>query len=212
MRNLLILGAGGHGKVVADIARQMNFWENISFLDDDENKIGKYINNYKVIGKLNDYIQLKNKYDYAFVAIGNNRIRLKWVEILKTKEYKIPIIKHNSTVIGFDVNIGIGTVVMPGVVINTKTKIGMGSIINTSSSIDHDCYIDDGVHISPGVVLGGNVFINKGSWIGLGAKIINNITIGKNSIVAAGAVVINDVPDNVMVVGVPAKIKKKLED
>lgn len=211
LKRLLILGAGGHGKVVADVARSMNEWEEICFLDNDVSKIGKYINGIKVIGKFDEIEKLKEKFDYGFVAVGKNDLRLNLMEELKVKGFKIPILIHRFSCISSSVEIGEGTVIMPGAVINVNTKIGKGCIINTSSSIDHDCVIGDGVHISPGVHIAGTVSVGLKTWICIGANVINNVNIGKNVIVAAGSTVINDVENNVLVAGVPAKFKKRLE-
>jgi sugar O-acyltransferase (sialic acid O-acetyltransferase NeuD family) len=208
MANLLILGAGGHGKVIADIALLMNKWENIAFLDDT--KQNNPIGNMPIIGKLEDYALHKKEYQYAFVAIGNNRLRFEWFERLSNEGFIIPTLIHPFSAVSKFSKIGEGTVIMGGVVINPNAQIGRACIINTSSSIDHDCLLADGVHISPGVHIGGTVNIGENTWVCLGSSIINNVNIGINAIIAAGAAVINSVPDNVMVAGVPAIIKKKL--
>ena len=208
MSRLMILGAGGHGKVVAEIAKLMEKWDDIVFLDDNEKL--REVNGIKVIGQFNDYRIYKDRYNYAFVAIGDNELRLKLIENLKKEGLLIPALIHPFTSISDNCQIHEGTAVMAGAVINTNVIIGRGCIINTSSSIDHDGVLEDGVHISPGVHLGGTVKIGKHTWVCLGSNIINNVIIGSNVIVAAGAVVTENVPDNVMVAGIPAKIKKRL--
>lgn len=209
MSKLLILGAGGHGKVVAETALMTKRWQRIAFLDDRE-ELEKAIQ-IPVIGKLNDYISFKEEFQYAFVAIGNNKLRLEWIDRLSEAGFIIPTIIHPFTFISRTSNIGEGTVVMAGAVINANTNIRKGCIINTSSSIDHDCNLADGVHISPGVHIGGTVNIGKCTWICIGSSIANNITIGKDVVVAAGAAVTKNIPDNVMVGGVPAVFKKSTE-
>lgn len=207
MPNLLILGAGGHGKVVAEAALMSKKWKNVSFLDDNEglcNVIG-----IPVLGRLNDFILFKEEYKYAFVALGNNRLRMEWMERLSKIGFIIPTIIHPFSYVSEKSSIGNGTIIMAGAVVNVGTIIGRGCIINTSSSVDHDCIIEDGVHISPGAHIGGSVSIGEYTWICIGSCVANNIKIGKNVIVAAGAVVIRNVPDNVMVAGVPAIIKKE---
>ncbi|AOH55870.1 hypothetical protein ABE28_016025 [Peribacillus muralis] len=209
MANLLIFGAGGHGKVVSEIALLSNYWRNIAFLDDRDDL--KEVLNISIIGKLNDYNYFKQNFQYAFVAIGNNKLRLKWIELLSKEGFIMVTLIHPYSSISKSSNIGEGTVVMAGSVINADTRIGRGCIINTSSSIDHDCILKDGVHISPGVNLGGTVTIDECSWAGIGSSVINNIIIGSNVVLAAGAVVIKNIPDNVMAAGVPAIIKKGSE-
>ncbi|MCM3673364.1 acetyltransferase [Peribacillus simplex] len=207
MANLLILGAGGHGKVVSEIAILKKFWENIAFLDDREN-INEVLN-ISVIGKFDEYNSFKNKYQYAFVAIGDNKLRLKWMERLSREGFIMPTLVHPFSSISKTSILGEGTVVMAGAVINSDTRVGRGCIINTSASIDHDCSLQDGVHISPGVNIGGTVSIDKCTWACIGSSVINNINVGSNVVLAAGAVVNKNIPDNVMVAGVPAKIKKQ---
>lgn len=209
MSKLLILGAGGHGKVVAEIASLMKQWDEIAFLDDKEEL--KEVNGYKIIDKLKNYKLYKEEYKNAFVAIGNNKLRMNLINNLLMEGFNVPILVHPTAIISKNVKIDKGTVIMAGAVINTNSVIGKGCIINTSSSIDHDCILKDGVHISPGVHVGGTVNIGKCTWVCIGSSIANNITIGKNVIVAAGAAVIKDVPDNVIVAGVPAIFKKNME-
>jgi sugar O-acyltransferase (sialic acid O-acetyltransferase NeuD family) len=201
---LLILGAGGHGKVVADIAIESGRWNSISFLDDKEDL--RKVMGFPVIGRLEDYKSLKEKFEFVFVAIGNNGLRLDWLNRLISENFKIPIIIHRFSSISKDVEIENGSVIMPGVIVNTDTRIGKGCILNTGCSIDHDCVLGDGVHISPGVNIGGTVTIGPKSWLGIGSSISNNIFIGQKSIIAAGAVVTKDIPENVTVAGIPARI------
>ncbi|WP_342421223.1 acetyltransferase [Paenibacillus sp. FSL E2-0178] len=210
MDNLLILGAGGHGKVVAETAMLTGRWNNIAFLDND-NTLNRVLG-IPVIGDFDTYLDHKKTYSNAIVAVGNNRNRHVWLTKLEKAGYKIPVIIHPSSIVSKFSGIESGTVVLANAVINANASIAQGCILNTSCTIDHDCVIGKGVHISPGVNVSGTVTINDYSWLGVGAKIVNNITIGSNAIVAAGAVVISDIPDSVMVAGVPAQIKKSFGD
>lgn len=203
MKNrLIIIGASGHGKVVADIAIKMNKWKSITFLDDDESiKICMEI---EVIGKTEDAYIYKDEADF-FVAIGNNAMRERIQEKLFLEELSLVNLIHPSAVIGTEVKIGLGTVVMAGAVINSSSVIGKGCIINTSSSIDHDNSIEDYVHISPGVNLAGTVRVGKGSWIGIGSVVSNNVNICNSCKVGAGAVVVKDITESGVYVGVPVR-------
>lgn len=205
MKKLLILGAGGQGKVVLDLALTCENWDDISFLD--SGKIGENVLGYPVIGDLCDYEVLKEQYTHAIVAIGNNELRLQLTDKLLEIGYKVPIFIHPSAVVSQFSSIGLGTIVMPQVVINVSAKVGRGCIINTGAIIEHDCEIGDGVHISPSATLGGTVRVGTKSWMCLGSKVINNLTIGNQVTIGAGAVVIADIEDKVLVVGVPAKEK-----
>ena len=203
MKNkLLIIGASGHGKVIADIAMKMKKWEKINFLDDNENiKLSMGI---EVIGKSSDVLMYINDYDIC-IGIGNNAIRENIHEKLEKEGASLPILIHPNAVIGENVEIGVGTVVMAGAVINCCTKIGKGCIINTGSTIDHDNVIHDYVHISPGVNLAGAVSIGKSSWLGIGSVVINNVNITSACKIGAGAVVIKDITESGTYVGVPVR-------
>ncbi|WDC84201.1 acetyltransferase [Caloramator sp. mosi_1] len=200
--NLIIIGASGHGKVVADIASKMGNWNDILFLDDNEST--KECLGFRVVGKISEAYKYKEVADF-FIAIGKNEVREKIQENLIYEGFNIVSLIHPNAVIGTDVKIGVGTVVMAGAVINSSTKIGKGCIINTNSSVDHDNIIGDYVHISPGANLAGTVTIGKGSWIGIGSSIINNINVISSCKIGAGAVVVNDISEPGTYVGVPAR-------
>lgn len=199
---LLIIGAGGHGKVVADIALRLNRWERIAFLDDDESI--KELMGIEVIGKWVDANIYKRDSD-IFVGIGNNRVRKKIQENLESAGVSIPILIHPSAVIAEQIELGIGTAVMAGAVINCCTKIGKGCIINTGATIDHDNIIEDYVHISPGVNIAGTVKVGQCSWIGIGSKVSNNINIVSGCKVGAGTVIVKNIAEQGTYVGIPAR-------
>ena len=199
---LLIIGASGHGKVVADIALKIDKWQSIAFLDDDD--LIKSCMGLKIIGKSADAIAYRDEADF-FVAIGNNATREKVQEQLLNDGLSVVSLVHPSAIIGADVEIGVGTVVMAGVVINSSSKVGKGCIINTSCSLDHDNEIENYVHISPGANLAGTVKIGNGSWIGIGSVISNNVNICSGCKVGAGAVVVKDITEPGTYVGVPVR-------
>lgn len=203
MKNkLLIIGASGHGKVVADIALTMGKWQNVHFLDDD--KSIKSSMGLEVIGTSDDVFTHIDEYE-IFVGIGNNATRQKIHEMLETFGASIPVLIHPNAVIGSQVDIENGTVVMAGAIVNCCTKIGKGCIINTGSTIDHDNYIEDYVHISPAVHIAGTVKVGQGSWLGIGSIVSNNINITNGCIVGAGSVVVKDITNPGIYVGTPAK-------
>lgn len=197
MNRLIIIGASGHGKVVADIAR-LNGYKDIVFLDDDESK--KECAGYPVVGKTYDAPD-----GDVFVAIGNNEIRSKITRLYFDRNQ--PVLIHPRAVIAEDTRIGFGTVVMAGAVINPGTTIGYGCIINTCCSVDHDCFVGDYVHLSVGSHICGTVLIGAKTWIGAGAAIINNVSICDNCIIGAGAVVIRSLDSSGTYMGVPAHLK-----
>ncbi|ADC49372.1 acetyltransferase [Alkalihalophilus pseudofirmus OF4] len=203
MKNkLLIIGASGHGKVVADIARKMDRWQTIAFLDDnDDVKLPMGI---AIIGKSNEAIEHINDCD-IFVGIGKNATRKQIHEHLEAKGATIPTLIHPNSVIGEQVEIASGTVIMAGVVINCCTRIGKGCIINTSASVDHDNVIEDFVHISPGAHLAGTVKVGQGTWLGIGSVVSNNVNLTSECKVGAGAVVVCDINETGTYVGIPAR-------
>jgi len=199
---LIIVGASGHGKVIADIALKMDRWNSIAFLDDDESI--KSSMGIEVIGKSTDALKYIEDYD-IFVGIGDNETRERIQKLLEDNGASIPVLTHPDAVIGEQVELGSGTAVMAGAVINCCTKIGKGSIINTVASIDHDNLIEDFVHISPGVHIAGTVKIGKRTWIGIGSTVINNVNITSGCKIGAGTVVIKDITEPGTYVGVPAR-------
>ncbi|WHH57477.1 acetyltransferase [Petroclostridium sp. X23] len=199
---LLIIGASGHGKVVADIAIKMNKWQSIAFLDD--NILVKSCMGLKVIGKSSDAFTYIDRAD-IFVAIGNNAIREQLQEKLEVAKASVATLIHPNAMIGTLVQLGIGTAVMAGVVINSSSRVGKGCIINTGCTLDHDNIIEDYVHISPGVNLAGTVKIGRRSWIGIGSTVSNNIDICSGCKVGAGAVVVKNITESGTYVGVPVR-------
>jgi sugar O-acyltransferase (sialic acid O-acetyltransferase NeuD family) len=201
-RKLLIIGASGHGKVVADIAKKISKWDSIAFLDDDENKTQAM--NIKVIGKISDVYKYIDDYD-IFVGIGNNYTRERIQEHLEKLGANIPILIHPEAILSEDVEVKQGTVIMAGAIINCSTRIGKGCIINTGVTIDHDNIIEDYVHISPGANLAGTVIVGAKTWIGIGSVVSNNVNITSNCIIGAGALVIKDIKEAGTYVGVPVR-------
>ncbi len=189
---ICIIGAGGHGKVVGEIAKMLNYDE-IYYFDDfnrrkEINFLGKYIGKIKEIKKYKQFPFI--------VAIGDNLIRKQIFLHLEKNKYKIISLIHPSSYVSKFAKIGKGTVVMPKATINISVKIARSCIINTSSSIDHDSSINEFCHICPGVHLAGGVKIGKNSLIGIGTNIIPNIKIGSNVTIGAGSIVYKNISSN----------------
>lgn len=202
MKQLVIIGASGHGKVVADIAKKTGY-EQIVFLDDRDSLAA--CGSYAVVGKCCCFTD----YDCdMFVAIGNPVIREKFLTELENHGKHLPVLIHPSAVIGENVEIGEGTVVVAGAVVNPGAVIGKGCIVNTCASVDHDCTVADYVHISVGAHVAGIVNIGERTWIGAGATVSNNVSICANAMIGAGAVVVKDICEEGTYIGVPARIIK----
>ncbi len=196
---VIIIGCGGHGKVIAEIIKKSG--DNVlGYLDDRYPNVAE---NDTVLGKISDIEKYKVSTKFI-VAIGNNEIRKK---IMETYQVQWHTAIHPSAVVSDDVDISIGSVIMANGVVNSGSRIGSGVIVNTASTIDHESVVEDYVHISPGVHIAGNVRIGECTWIGIGASVINNIDICGYCMIGAGAVVVKDIDISGMYFGVPAKLK-----
>lgn len=197
MKKLIIIGASGHGKVIADIAVK-NGYKEIMFLDDNEGI--KECAGFPVIGAVSQASMIDGD---KIVAIGNAKIRERIQESLNN----VVTLIHPDSTISRRVEIGKGSVVMAGTIINSDTVIGKGCIINTGSSVDHDCKIGDYVHISVGTHVAGTVSVGNRTWIGAGATVSNNVNICEDCMVGAGSVVIKDINKSGTYLGIPAREK-----
>ena len=201
VKEVIVLGAGGHAKVVISTLLELNFQIN-GVLDDDPNKWNQKVLNIPVLGPIE--LLKSGNFEQGIIAIGDNKTRKEIVEKYNGFCRWISII-HPFSYVHPSVEIGDGSVIFAGAVIQPEVIIGKYVIINTSASVDHDCKIEDFVHIAPGVHLAGGVSVGEGSLLGVGSSIIPYKRIGGWTIVGAGSVVINDIPDCVTVVGVPAR-------
>ncbi|MBA7527053.1 putative acetyltransferase EpsM [subsurface metagenome] len=208
MDKIILIGGGGHCKVILSQLKQLNEYSVVGIIDNTQ-PIKSSINGVRVIGNDNDLEELYKKgIGYAFIAVGSvkdNSKRRKLFDKTKKIGYKFPVLISRNSIIDNSVEIGKGTIVMPGAVINVSARIGDNCIINTGAIIEHDCKIGSHVHIAPGVSISGDVEIGEQSFVGIGSVIIQGIIIGKNVTIGAGSVVIKDVPDNFTVVGNPVK-------
>lgn len=211
MKNLLVLGAGGHGSVVSELAILSEKYHNIQVLD-DKYKVNEKLftdQNLRIVGKLNDFksVELKDKFQQAIVAIGDSFKRIKLLRELKLNGYDIPILMHSSSIVSKNSRIGRGSVIMANSVVQTGCEVGLGCIINTGASLDHHSTIGDGVHLCPGVHIGGHVIIGQNSWIGIGSSIIQKVNIGESVTIGAGSVVVKNIKSNLTAYGNPAEEK-----
>ena len=188
MNRLIIIGAGGHGKVIADNAMK-NGYENICFVDD--NAKGD-IMGFPIIGTTADIERLNDENTDFIIGVGNNAVRK---EIAEKYDVNWASMIHPSAQLAFNAKIGKGTVVMANAVVNVCTTIGKHCIINTGAIIEHDNVIEDYVHISPGVKLSGAVLVGKNTWIGTGTSVINNIEICEDVVVGVGSVVVKSIKE-----------------
>lgn len=203
MKALLLVGAGGHGRVVADLAETLG-WQTIAFLDDNwperaENR------RWPIVGKVDDLARVSPEYSGVAISVGINDRRLSLHRRLVQLSLAVPTLIHPSAVVSRHATLGRGSVVLANAVINAFAKIGEAVILNTASTIDHDCIVSDGVHVAPGAHLSGGVTVGEGSWIGVGASVRENLTIGTDTVIGTGSAVVKDIGDGIVAMGVPAR-------
>lgn len=196
MKNVIIIGSGGHGRVVADIVRAAG--DSVAgFLDDSRTSE-------EVLGTTGDYAKFASD-DTAFViAVGNARIRERLSASMNNCKWYTAI--HPSAVISPDARIGEGTVIAPNAVVNSGASIGRHCIVNTAAVVEHDNMIEDFVHVSVGAKLGGTVSIGRSTWVGIGAVVSNNISVCGGCMLGAGTVVVRDITQPGKYIGVPARL------
>lgn len=197
MKNVIIIGSGGHSKVVADIVKA-NGDNVVGFLDDLEKSEN-------IIGRVDDYQKYCNDAEFV-IAVGDTEDRER---ISKSMDCRWYTAIHPTAVVSPNATVGEGCVVAPNAVINSGATVGKHCIINTSAIVEHENIIEDFAHISVGAKLGGNVRVGKSTFVGIGAVVKNNISICENCIIGAGAVVVTDLVSSDTYIGIPARKKDK---
>lgn len=211
MQRVVIVGAGGHAQVVADIllrARDAgSLIQPVGYLDDNAATHGRVLLGLPVLGPLVELDRILH--DAIIVSIGDNRIRRQLHGELQARGEKFAIARHPAAVIAPEVEIGEGTMICAGVIVNTGSVIGVNTILNTGCTVDHHNRIGDHVHIASGVHTGGEVIVGDGALVGIGSIVMPRCPVGAWSVIGAGACVTQSVPSGVTVVGNPAKPLQK---
>ncbi len=206
---LVVVGAGGHGKVVLATALDAGV-EVVSVLDDDRTKWGSSLLGAPVVGPVSEYARFLNESVYFVLAIGENRLRqrlalvldgLRWTTLIHPRAYV-----HPTAILGE------GTVVFGGAVVQPFAEIGRHVIVNTGTVVEHDCRVGDWAHLASGVRLAGGVEIGEGAFLGAGAVVIPGKRVGKWSVVGAGGVVVRDIPNFSVAYGVPATVRRIIQE
>ncbi|MCH6257894.1 acetyltransferase [Puniceicoccaceae bacterium K14] len=210
MKKISVYGAGGHGKVVAELASTTFGYSSVDLYDEDTT-LGPNIGPWPMKGNFDSMISNLEENSHVIVGIGNIDIRRNRLQQLDKLKIQLPSLTHSSATVSQLSQIGNGTVLLANSTVNPFTTVGIGVIINTAASIDHDCNISDFCHISPGAHLGGNVTLGTSTWIGIGSIVKQGVNIGNNVIIGAGSNVLSDIPNNVVAFGNPAKIVRKIE-
>jgi sugar O-acyltransferase (sialic acid O-acetyltransferase NeuD family) len=208
---LLIYGASGHGKVVADAALGSGSYEVQGFLDDDRAKWGQTALNLPILGGV-DCLRALATGGLLALGIGSNERRKRIFEELSARGMTWATIVHRSAVVASGVRLGEGSFVGPLAVVHTDASVGRGCIINSGAVVEHDNVLGDWVHVGPGSTLAGNVHVGTGTQIGLGARVLPGIRVGEWAVVGAGAVVTREVPARMVAIGVPARVNRTKHD
>lgn len=214
VKDVLLLGAGGHAKVIIDTLR--SYYKNISIIgitEKDQSKLGQTLLNVPILGTDDILQDLYTKgLRKVFISLGtvrNYKPRAYLYKVIKKIGFQCINVIHGTSFLSEYVSLGEGNAVLAGAIINTETQIGHNCIINTGSIVEHECRLGNNIHVGPGAKLSGCVVVEDNCFIGIGANIIQGIHIGENSIIGAGSIVINDIPPNSVAVGIPAKVIKK---
>jgi UDP-N-acetylbacillosamine N-acetyltransferase len=204
---LVIWGASGHARVVADAVRSQGNLSIVGFIDDNPERKGEMFEGRQVLGGRDRLaVLLEEGTRSLHVAVGHCAARLEMSELAVAQGFHLKTVIHPRAIVASGVSVGDGTFLAAGVVVNVGCRIGKSVILNTSCSVDHECVISDGVHIGPGCHLGGGACVGRGAWIGIGASVSHRIQVGAGSIVGAGSVVVADIPAGVVAYGVPARV------
>lgn len=204
-KKIAIIGASGHGKVVAELAELNGY--SVEFYD-DAFPVKCQIEHWRIMGDTNTLLENLTSYTSVAVGIGNNSIRENKIQLLLSQGASLPVLVHPSAQISNYSQLGQGSVVMAGAIINPFVKVGIGAIINTGAVLEHDCQLDDFVHISPNATLAGECRVGARAWFGIGSCIKQQLEIGADSIVGAGSVVVTNISAGRIAYGNPAKEKK----
>jgi sugar O-acyltransferase (sialic acid O-acetyltransferase NeuD family) len=203
MRELHIIGAGGHAAVVAEIVEALS-WPIAGFYDDNPAMHTQHVLGYPVLGPLTAV----PPHACVALAIGSNPVREHLLHRAGECGWELPVLIHPSAVVSPSAVLGAGTVVMAQAVVNARTQVGRAVILNTACSVDHDCVIGDAVHLAPGVRLAGQVHIGAETLMGIGACVKPGIMIGHDCTIGAGSVVVSNIVDNAVVFGNPARLRR----
>jgi UDP-perosamine 4-acetyltransferase len=209
MEDVVIIGAGGHGKVVLDIRVAQGVYRPVGFVDNNPSLLDSYVCGLPVLGPINALPRLKRqRIRHAIVAIGDNRQRLNQLPEIEAGGFTLVNAVHPTAYVSPQATLGRGVVVAPKACVITEARVGDLAIVNTAAVVDHECDVGEGAHVCPGAILAGRVRVGRGAFIGIGAQVIQCRSVGDFAVVGAGAAVVQDVPDGATAVGVPARVVK----
>lgn len=211
MQRIMIWGAGGHARVVADIIRRGGGFEIAGFLDDVRpERQGEEFAGGRVLGDSSLLSALQEERPAVALGVGDCGARVRMARRARELGLALPVLVHPSAVLSGDASAGAGSVLVAGAVVNPGARLGAAVLVNTLASVDHDCTLEEGVHVGPGARLGGGCVVGREAWIGIGAVVRDGVRIGQGSLIGAGAVVVQDIPPGVVAYGTPARVVRPI--
>ncbi|MBN2559658.1 MAG: acetyltransferase [Phycisphaerae bacterium] len=209
MMDIIIVGAGGHGRVALDIILQMKKHKPLGFLDNNQRLHGRRVDGLPVLGGVEQLADVRKRgIAGAIIAIGDNGVRRALGNVIEGHDLQLVNAIHPSAQLASTVSLGKGVLIAAGALVCAHSQIGDYAILNTGCIVDHESMIGTSTHVCPGVRLAGHVTIQSGAFVGIGSTIVQNVRVGFEAVVGAGAVVIHDVDPMTTVVGVPARVVK----
>ena len=216
MTRIIGFGAGGHAKVVIEILRALGGFDIVGLLDSNPRLLGTSVIGVPVVGDDTLAPMLAQQgIRHALIGLGGAAStwpRRRLFDLVQGQDLELVTAVHPAAIVSPSAVIGGGATIMAGAIVNAGTVLGPNVIVNTGAVVEHDCTIGAHVHVATGARLAGGVTVGEGAHIGIGASIRQNITIGRLAVVGAGAVVVSDVPDEVVVVGVPARMLRQVQE
>ena len=211
-RNLVILGGGGHAKVVIENLESEGYYSICGYTVTNGEAGRQPLLGYPFLGG-DDILPrlLDSGVRWAFVAIGDNAARMRCLERVRVLGFSIANAVSSRACVSKRATLGAGVAIMPGAVVNVETRIGDGVIVNTNAGIDHDCEIGDHCHIAPGAAIAGSVKIDTGAFLGIGCRVLPGVRVGSWSVVGGGAVVTSNLPPDSVAIGVPARVTRRIQ-
>jgi sugar O-acyltransferase (sialic acid O-acetyltransferase NeuD family) len=203
--DIILIGAGGHGRVVLDAIRAAGAHRVVGFLDANEGLAGTAVDGVPVLGAFQLLLKLRESVPGAFVSIGDNPTRQSYARMLREKGFELVQVVHPRAIVAPNARIDNNVYVAPGAVVCAGAEIAEGVILNTSCVVDHECQVGEYAHIGPGALLAGRVRVGPRAFVGMGASVIPCLNVAEECQIGAGAVVIRDVPHGAKAVGVPAR-------
>lgn len=206
---ILIVGTGGHARVLAALIARLPQYAVIGALDRSSHRRDETIGQNSVVGTWTDLPSFATADAAIALAIGNNTERAEMFARVKTLGFAVPVLQHPLAIVDVTASVGEGAVLCVGCIVGAEAVIGRNVIVNSGAIVDHECRIDDHAHVAPGCRIAGRVRVGERTFVGIGTSVRDQVRIGRDVTIGAGAVVVSDIPDSAMAYGVPARVQSR---